>query len=109
MINKANAVVGRDDINKDTAFEIGTRTLSGLDDNKLGQRSLKRKDKAMKLAIMRCVQIDGKLIQMSSDQLSQRLLLYVVRSEANVRSTKINVKGSFIYYVRKIFLKTNIS
>ena len=36
--------------------------------------------------------IDGKFVQLSSDQLSQRLLVYVVRREANLRSNELNVR-----------------
>ena len=55
----------------------------GLDNKKLGKISLKRKDQAKTFAAMRkSVKVGETVIQMSSDQLSQKLLASVVRDEA---------------------------
>ena len=37
------------------------------------------------------VKFDWKLVQLSSDQLTQSLQVYVVRGEANLRSTELNI------------------
>ena len=37
------------------------------------------------------VKFDWKLVQLSSDQLTQSLQVYVVRGEVNLRSTELNI------------------
>ena len=83
LVNIATGVIASDDVNVDSAVEIGTKIVSGLDDRKLGDISLKRKDHAKTFATMRkSIKVGETLVQMSSDQLSQRLLAAVVRDEA---------------------------
>ena len=83
LINIANGVIASDDVNVDEAFDIGERIVSSLEGKKLGDVSLKRKDQAKTFAIMRKVVKVGETdVQMSSDQLSQRLLAAVVRDES---------------------------
>ena len=83
LINIATGVIASDDINVDSAIDIGTKIVSGLDNKNLGEISLKRKDRAKTFAAMRkFVKVGETVIQMSFDQLSQRLLASVVPDQA---------------------------
>ena len=53
LINIATGVIASDDINVDSAVDIGTKLVLGLDNKKLDEISLKRKDQAKTFAIMR--------------------------------------------------------
>ena len=53
LINIATGVVASDDINEETAFEIVARNLSELDDTKLGEVALKRKDQGKSFTTVR--------------------------------------------------------
>ena len=44
LVNIATSVIESDDVNVDSAVDIGTKIFSGLDDRKLGDISHKRKD-----------------------------------------------------------------
>ena len=75
LINITTGVIASDDINVDSAVDIGTKLVSGLDNKKLDEISLKRKDQAKTFATMRkSVKVSETVVQMSSDQLSQRLV-----------------------------------
>ena len=83
LINIATGVTDSDHINVDSAVNIRTKIVSGLNNKKLGEISLKRKDQAKTFAALRkSVKVGETVVQMSSDQLSQRLLASVVRDEA---------------------------
>ena len=53
LINIANGVTVSNDINEDSAVAIGTKLAFGLDDEKLGEISLKRKCQAKTFGTMR--------------------------------------------------------
>ena len=81
-INIATGVIASHDINVDLAIDIGTKIVSGLDNKKLCEISL-IKDRAKTFAAMRkFVKFGETVIQMSFDQLSQRLLASVVPDQA---------------------------
>ena len=83
LINITIGIIASDDINVDSAVDIGKKIFSGLDDKKLGEISLEKKDKEKTFVTMRkSVKVGETVVQMSSDQLSQRLLASVVRHEA---------------------------
>ena len=72
LINITTGVIA---INVDSAVDIGTKLVSGLDNKKLDEISLKRKHQAKTFATMRkSVKVGETVVQMSSDQLSQRLV-----------------------------------
>ena len=82
LVNIATGVIASEEVNADSAVDIGTKIVSGMDDRKLGDISFKRKDQAKTFAIMRkTIKVGETVVQMSSDQLSQRLLASVVRDE----------------------------
>ena len=69
LINIATGVIKSDDINVDLAVDLKTNIFSGLDG----------KNQAKPFAtIRRPVKVGETVVQMSSDQLSQRLLVSVV-------------------------------
>ena len=53
LINIATGVIASDYINVDSAVDIGTKIISGLDNKKLGQIFLIRKDQAKMFAAMK--------------------------------------------------------
>ena len=71
LISIATGVIASDDINVDSAVDIGTKTVLGLDNKKPGEISLKRKDQVKTFGAMRkSVKVGETELQMSSDQLS---------------------------------------
>ena len=83
LTNIGTGVIASDNINVYSAVDIGTKITLVLDNKKPGEISLKRKDEAKTLAAMRTpVKVAETVVQMSSDQQSQRLLASVVRDEA---------------------------
>ena len=86
LINIATGVIASDDVNVDSAISIGEKIVAGFSGKCIGDISLKRKNQAKTFAVMRkTVTIGDTLVQMSSDQLSQRLLATVIRDEAPLR------------------------
>ena len=71
LISIATGVIASDDINVDSAVDIGTKIVLGLDNKKPGEISLKRKDQVKTFGAMRkSVKVGETELQMSSDQLS---------------------------------------
>ena len=66
----------------DSGVDVGMKIIFGLDDKKLGEISLKRKEQEKTFATMKkSLKVGETVVQISSDQLSQRLLASVVRDE----------------------------
>ena len=83
LVNIATCVIASDNININSAADIDTNIVSSLGDEKLDEISLNRKNKAKTFATMRkSVQVGKTVVPMSSDQLSQRLLISAVQDEA---------------------------
>ena len=53
LVNIATGVIASEEVNVDSAVDIGTKIVSGMDDRILGDISLERKDQAKMFAIMR--------------------------------------------------------
>ena len=83
LISIATGVIASDDINVDSTVDIGMKIVSGLDNKRLREISLKRKDEAKTFVTMRkSVKVGETVFQMSSDQISEKLLASVVLDEA---------------------------
>ena len=94
LINITIGITASDDINLDSAVNIGKKIVSGLDDKKLSEISLEKKDKEKTFVTMRkSVKVGETVVQMSSDQLSQRLLASVVRHEALLKIFSHELSG----------------
>ena len=83
LINITTGVTASDDINVDSTVDIGMKIVSGLDNKRLREISLKRKDQAKTFVTMRkSVKVGETVFQMSTDQISKKLLASVVQYEA---------------------------
>ena len=85
LTNIGTRVIASDVTNVDSVVDIGTKIALGLDNKKLGDISLQSKDKTKTLAATRkSVKVGEIVVQMSSDQLNQRLLASSARDEASL-------------------------
>ena len=70
LINIAAGVTVSNDINEDSAVAIGTKLAFGLDDEELGEISLKRKSQAKTFGTMRkSAEVGATMAQLSSTKL----------------------------------------
>ena len=80
LINIATGVIASSDVNVDSSIDIGNEIVQKNMNKCLSEISLKKKDQAKTFAIMRkSVEVGGKKIRLSSEQLSQRLLASATR------------------------------
>ena len=80
LINIATGVIASSDVNVDSSSDIGNEIVQKNMNKCLSEISLKKKDQAKTFAIMRkSVEVGGKKIRLSSEQLSQRLLASATR------------------------------
>ena len=85
LVNKAADVIASNDIIAYSAVNIRKKIIFGFDEKNLGEMSLKRKNQAKAFVTMRkSVKNDKTVIEMSSNQLSQRLLASAKQDELSL-------------------------
>ena len=111
LVNVSTGVIASDNVNVDEAMEIGKNIVNNMDGKCLGDVSFKRKDQEKTFAVIkRSVKVDGKEVQISSDQLYQRLLASVMRNGSplsEVFSFELSAVAPSLFYDNGQMRKNN--